>query len=58
MGKAPFERRWVWWTVLLGFWTLPGLLTATQLYVSYRYEGRAMPFTRHLWQMPAWYFWE
>lgn len=52
--KARAATRWL---VVLALWTLPGLVSSTQVYyIQQRYEpiglGNAL-----LWQMAGWYFW-
>ena len=38
-GRRP---AWLRWALLLGAWTLPGLLLASQLYFIYEMEGRTL----------------
>src|SRR5215510_9376556 len=44
----PKSRNRLKWVVIIGFWTLFGLLNASQTYVSFRMEGFYRPFSRFM----------
>lgn len=45
------------WLILLAAWSVPGLVTSTQVYFLHqRYEPISFA-EALLWQMPGWYFW-
>ena len=52
--RGPIESRFPWW-LLIGLWTLPGLVNATQTYVAFNTDDEAMAFsTAALWVVPPW----
>ncbi len=61
MTSAPPRRlrpRWWWAPLYLTIWTLPGLVSATQLAVSYGLRGDDPPFALLLrLALPGWYVW-
>ena len=56
--RGPLGYGGLGWIILLGFWTVPGLLLASQIYFSFDMEGQTMSWWRLVvWQVPGWYFW-
>ena len=58
-SRPPWRRlRWWWLPAYVLLWTIPGLISATQLAVSYGLRGDDPPFALLLRvAMPGWYVW-
>lgn len=52
------KKRWSYVALYLGIWTLPGLLSAAQIYSEALIECREISWYQAvIWQMPIWYVW-
>jgi anti-sigma regulatory factor (Ser/Thr protein kinase) len=60
-GRGLTSRRWFRLVVLVGIWTLPGVLVGSQLYFHDRVQGLPVypyQWPRYvIWQLVGWYFW-
>jgi two-component system, LytTR family, sensor kinase len=52
------KRRWVYLALYIGIWSLPGLMSAGQVYSEAWIECKPIAWWQALvWQVPIWYFW-
>ncbi len=56
VARSPWRSPWRW-LLLIALWSVPGLVSSTQVYFLHqRYEPMSF-FDALLWQMPGWLFW-
>lgn len=58
-GERPVvSQAWVKWALLFGLWSIPGLVSTTQLYFLLAQKGAPVSFrAAFIWQFPPWLFW-
>jgi hypothetical protein len=56
--RALVSRAWAKWGLLIGLWSIPGLISTSQLYFLLGQRDTPVSFrAAFLWQFPPWLFW-